>query len=83
MAPILEDYVEVGRDLLQAFNDGFGIFKDLRSEAVNDVGLDRDLYLNYVTFTSAIDYRKNIPANDFMESSKEMGSGLSLAFQAK
>lgn len=70
MTPIPEDYVEVGRDLLQAFNDGVGIFKDLRSEAVNDVGLERDLYLNYVTFTSAIDYRKNIPANDLWKAAK-------------
>lgn len=73
MNAVLEDHVKVGRELLRAFRNGVGIFRDLRSEAVNDVGLEKDLYLNYVTFTSAIDYRKNIPANDLWEGSEKVG----------
>lgn len=67
---VTDDDVRVGRELLRAFNNGIGIFADLASEAVNDIGLDRDLYLNYVTFTSAIDYQKNIKANDLWRATK-------------
>ena len=67
---VTDSHVEIGKKILQAFNNNVGIFRDLRSEAGNDIGLDNDLYLNYVTFTSAIDYRKNIKANDLWRAAK-------------
>jgi len=67
---VTDSHVEIGKKILQAFNNNVGIFRDLRSEAGNDIGLDNDLYLNYVTFTSAIDYQKNIRANDLWRAAK-------------
>ena len=61
----------IGKKILQAFDDGAGLFREYHSEAANDAGLDNDLYLNYLTFTSAIDYQKNIEANILWKAAKE------------
>jgi len=67
---VTDEQADVGREILRAFNDGTGIFEEQHSESVNDAALERELYLNYITFTSAIDYLKNIPANDLWRASK-------------
>ena len=67
---ITNNEVNVGREVLRAFNQGIGIFEDQHSESLNSEGFENDLYLNYITFTSAIDYQKNIEANDLWRVSK-------------
>lgn len=67
---ITNNEINIGREILCAFNEKSGIFKDKQSEAQNSEGFDYDLYLNYVTFTSAIDYQKNIKANYLWRAAK-------------
>jgi len=46
------------------------MFSDMHSESANDVGFDKDFYLNYITFVSSIDYQKNIKANYLWKAAK-------------
>ena len=78
-----EREVRIGREILRAFNRGVGIFRDLHSESANDIGLDNDLYLNYITFTSAIDYQKNIEANVLWKAAKEWARRYPWLFEPK
>jgi len=66
---ITDAHVELGEKILQAFNNNVGLFRDFHSEAGKD-NLDPYLHLNYITFTSAIDYQKNIKANDLWQAGK-------------
>lgn len=67
---ITDEQVDVGREILRAYNDSKGIFEEQHSESINDADLEGELYLNYITFTSAIDYQKNIEAKDLWRASK-------------
>lgn len=63
--------IEIGRKILEAFEEGLGMFEEYHSESGNDIGMDYDLYLNYITFTSSIDYQKNIEANVLWRTAKK------------
>lgn len=68
---VTDEEVRIGKELLEGFDNGVGIFGKYHSESSDDIGLDKELYLNYVTFTSAIDYQKNIEANVLWKAAKE------------
>lgn len=61
---------KIGSAILQAFRSRSGIFKDYFSDAANDCELDKEIYPNYVTFVSSIDYQKNIEAIDLWKAAK-------------
>lgn len=62
--------IEIGKKLLDAYKSRKDIFKEFHSEAKNDRGIKRDLYLNYITLTSSIDYQKGIKADILWKSTK-------------
>lgn len=68
---ILENRVEIGKKILEAYELGKGIFKSFHSESTNDIGMEEDLYLNYITFVSSIDYKKGIKANKLWKDAKK------------
>lgn len=65
-----KDQIEIGKRILQSFKDNSSIFKDYTSISI-DEDIDPDIYLNYITLTSAIDYQKMIQANDLWKNSKK------------
>ena len=63
--------VEIGRKIINSYQSRKGVFKNYTSVSKNDVGMDNDIYLNYITFISAIDYAKGRKANKLWKNAKQ------------
>lgn len=73
----------IGEELLRAFENGVGTFKEYTSDTVNENDLDSELYADYVTFISAIDYQKNIEAKDLWKAGKRWARKYPWLFKPK
>ena len=54
----IERAVEIGKTILDYFKKRKGVFSNIKIESRNDIGMDKEIYLNYITFISSIDYAK-------------------------
>ena len=63
--------IAIAGKILEAYKNRTGIFEGYYSEAKNDIGLERGLYLNYITLTNVIDYEKYMDPNKLWKASKE------------
>jgi hypothetical protein len=63
--------IKLGNKLLEAFKKHEAIFSTHTSASKNDIGMDKETYLNYITFISSIDYQKGIDADDLWKAGKE------------
>jgi hypothetical protein len=61
--------INLGNKLLDALKKQEGILTHT-SASKNDIGMDRETYLNYITFISSIDYLKRVKADKLWEDGK-------------
>lgn len=66
---VTDDHIAIARKILDEYKNKKGMFKEYSSLAI-DEDIDSSIYLDYITLTSAIDYQKNIQANDLWRASK-------------
>jgi len=67
----IERAVEIGKTILDYFKKRKGVFSNIKIESRNDIGMDKEIYLNYITFISSIDYAKGIEADVLWKEGKE------------
>lgn len=66
---IADTHTAIAKKILDEYENKKGLFKEYASLA-SDEDIDSSIYLDYITLTSAIDYQKNIQANDLWRASK-------------
>jgi N-glycosylase/DNA lyase len=63
--------INFGNKLLDAFKKRKGIFSNQASASKNDIGMDRETYLNYIIFMSSMDYQKRVEADEIWKEGKK------------